>query len=246
MKILFSPSEGKTKLYDSTAFHKDSFIFPELYEKRVYAVNIYNDYIINNRAEDIQDIFGIKDIDEIKQYQHNIFEEKTCSAIERYSGVSYSYLAYNTLNEKSKSYILDNLIIFSNLFGPVSAKDKLPHYKFKQGVKINGFSYEKYYKDNFSDALDKYLENHEIIDLRAGIYEKFYQIKKPYTTYKFIKDGKVVSHFSKAYRGILLKTMAENQVLSNSELLKNLPENLKLIDSTKKNNKEEITLEVIA
>lgn len=245
MKILFSPSEGKTKLYDSTAFHKDSFIFPELYEKRVYAVNIYNDYIINNRAEDIQDIFGIKDIDEIKQYQHNIFEEKTCSAIERYSGVSYSYLAYNTLNEKSKSYILDNLIIFSNLFGPVSAKDKLPHYKFKQGVKINGFSYEKYYKDNFSDALDKYLENHEIIDLRAGIYEKFYQIKKPYTTYKFIKDGKVVSHFSKAYRGILLKTMAENQVLSNSELLKNLPENLKLIDSTKKNNKEEITLEVI-
>lgn len=245
MKILFSPSEGKTKLYDSTAFHKDSFIFPELYEKRVYAVNIYNDYIINNRAEDIQDIFGIKDIDEIKQYQHNIFEEKTCSAIERYSGVSYSYLAYNTLNEKSKSYILDNLIIFSNLFGPVSAKDKLPHYKFKQGIKINGFSYEKYYKDNFSDALDKYLENHEIIDLRAGIYEKFYQIKKPYTTYKFIKDGKVVSHFSKAYRGILLKTMAENQVLSNSELLKNLPENLKLIDSTKKNNKEEITLEVI-
>lgn len=245
MKILFSPSEGKTKLYDSTAFHKDSFIFPELYEKRVYAVNIYNDYIINNRAEDVQDIFGIKDIDEIKQYQHNIFEEKTCSAIERYSGVSYSYLAYNTLNEKSKSYILDNLIIFSNLFGPVSAKDKLPHYKFKQGVKINGFSYEKYYKDNFSDALDKYLENHEIIDLRAGIYEKFYQIKKPYTTYKFIKDGKVVSHFSKAYRGILLKTMAENQVLSNSELLKNLPENLKLIDSTKKNNKEEITLEVI-
>lgn len=245
MKILFSPSEGKTKLNDCNTFHKDSFIFPELYEKRVYAVNIYNDYVINNRAEDIQDIFGIKDIDEIKQYQHNIFEEKTCSAIERYSGVSYSYLAYDTLNEESKKYILDNLIIFSNLFGPVSAGDKLPHYKFKQGVKINGFSYEKYYKDNFSDALDIYLENQEIIDLRAGLYEKFYQIKKPYTTYKFIKGGKVVSHFSKAYRGILLRTMAEYNVLSNNELLKNLPETLKVLDKSIKNNKEEITLEVM-
>ena len=77
MKILFSPSEGKTKLYDCDAFGRDSFLFPELYEKRVYAVKVYNDYIVNNRAEDIQDIFGIKDIDEIKQYQNNIFEEKT-------------------------------------------------------------------------------------------------------------------------------------------------------------------------
>ena len=245
MKILFSPSEGKTKLYDCDAFGRDSFLFPDLYEKRVYAVKVYNDYIVNNRAEDIQDIFGIKDIDEIKQYQHNIFEEKTCSAIERYSGVSYYYLAYNTLNETAKEYILDNLIIFSNLFGPVSARDKLPHYKFKQGVKINGFSYEKYYKENFSDALDSYLDNEEIVDLRAGIYEKFYQIKKPYTTYKFIKGGKVVSHFSKAYRGILLKTMAEHNVLSNDELLNNLPETLKMLDKSIKNNKEEITLEVI-
>lgn len=245
MKILFSPSESKTKLYNFTAFNKDSFLFPGLYEKRVFAVNIYNDYIMNNRAENIQDIFGIKDIDEIKQYQHNIFEEKTCFAIERYSGVSYSYLAYNTLNEKAKAYILDNLVIFSNLFGPVSAGDKLPYYKFKQGVKINGFSYEKYYKDNFSNALDIYLENEAIVDLRAGIYEKFYQIKKPYTTYKFIKGGKVVSHFSKAYRGILLKTMAEHNILSNTELLKFLPENLKVLDTSIKNNKEEITLEVI-
>ena len=245
MKILFSPSEGKTKLYDCGAVNKDSFFFPELYEKRIYAVNIYNDYIMKNRAEDIQDIFGIKDIDEIKQYQHNIFDEKTCSAIERYSGVSYSYLAYNSLDENAKEYILDNLIIFSNLFGPVLACDKLPHYKFKQGVKINNFSYEKYYKEHFSNALDKYLENEEIIDLRAGIYEKFYQIKKPYTTYKFIKGGKVVNHFSKAYRGILLKTMAECRVVSNNELLQNLPETLKIIDTIMKNNKEEIILEVM-
>lgn len=246
MKILFSPSEGKTKLYNFNAFNKDSFLFSELYEKRVYAVNVYNDYIINNKAEHLQDIFGIKDIEEIKQYQHNIFEEKTCLAIERYSGVSYSYLAYNSLNETAKNYILDNVIIFSNLFGPIQAKDKIPHYKFKQGVKIKDFAYEKYYKEHFSNALDDFLEKEEIIDLRAGIYEKFYQIKKPYTTYKFIKGGKVVSHFSKAYRGILLKTMAEHNVTSNNDLIKCLPESLCVIDSVNKKNKEEIVLEVIS
>ena len=55
----------------------------------------------------------------------------------------------------------------------------------------------------------------------------------------------MVSHFSKAYRGILLKTMAEHNVLSNNELLNNLPETLKMLDKSIKNNKEEITLEVI-
>ena len=39
--------------------------------------------------------------------------------------------------------------------------------------------------------------------------------------------------------------MAEHNVLSNDELLNNLPETLKMLDKSIKNNKEEITLEVI-
>ncbi len=96
-------------------------------------------------------------------------------------------------------------MIFSNLFGVLKASDEIPDYKLKQGESFYDLKIDKFYNDNFSQELDKYLENDDILDLRAGFYEKFYVIKKPYKTLKFIKDGKVVSHFAKAYRGEILK-----------------------------------------
>ena len=245
MIIFFSPSESKNKLDEYGSICKESFNFQDLYEKRLEAVNIYNEYINSHSADMLLDIFSIKDIEEIKEYQKNIFEEATCTAIKRYSGVSYSYLAYDSLNQNAKDYILNNVIIFSNLFGPVSAQDKIPYYKLKQGAKIGSFAFEKFYKDNFSSVIDEYTANQEVVDLRAGFYEKFYQIKKKYTTFKFIKQGKVVSHFAKAYRGIILKIMAGNNILESKNVLSHLPETLEVMDSSIKGFKEEFILNVL-
>lgn len=245
MIILFSPSESKTKLDEFGSICSESFIFNKLYEKRIEAVNIYNNYINSHKADELLDIFGIKDIEEIKQYQNDIFESATCTAIKRYSGVSYTYLAFNSLNEDAQKYILNNVIIFSNLFGPVSASDKLPFYKLKQGAKIENFAFETYYKKVFSKSLDEYISSQDVVDLRAGFYEKFYKINKPYLTFKFIKNGKVVSHFAKAYRGILLKTMAENNIIKSCDILSYLPDNLEIIDKNKQGMKEEIVLNVL-
>jgi len=99
MIIFFSPSESKTKLDEYGSICKESFIFQDKYAKRIEAVNVYNEYINSHSADTLLDIFGIKDIEEIKEYQKNIFEEATCTAIKRYSGVSYSYLAYDSLNQ---------------------------------------------------------------------------------------------------------------------------------------------------
>ena len=150
MIILFSPSESKTQLDGYSSICKESFIFQDQYAKRIEAVKIYNEYINSNSIDSLLDIFGIKDIEKIQEYQKNIFEAATCPAIKRYSGVSYSYLAYDTLNQNAKYYILNNVIIFSNLFGPVSAGDKIPYYKLKQGAKIGSFTFEQFYRDIFS------------------------------------------------------------------------------------------------
>ena len=104
----------------------------------------------------------------------------------------------------------------------------LPDYKLKQGESFNNLKIEKFYNDNFSKALDEYLENEDIIDLRAGFYEKFYKINKPYTTMKFIKDGKVVSHWAKAYRGVILKLLSSNDIKTIDELMNMEIENLKI------------------
>ena len=246
MKILFSPSETKIAGGEKTSFDKNSFIFPELYEKRMEIVKQYNEFILNAPKEELIKLFGTKKEDVLEQYSKDIFKTSTMKVIQRYDGVAFDYLEYSKLVKNEQDYIDENVIIFSNLFGALKAGDVgLPDYKLKQGETFNGLKIEKFYNDNFSKALDEYLKEEDIIDLRAGFYEKFYKIEKPYTTMKFIKDGKVVSHWAKAYRGIILKLLAQNNIKTIDELMNMQIENLKIEEIKKQKSKTEIVYSII-
>ena len=144
------------------------------------------------------------------------------------------------------AYIDENVIIFSNLMGPILAGDMgIPDYKLKQNEKIGDFELEKFYNEKFSNSLDNYLKEDDIVDLRAGCYEKFYTIKKPYTTMKFIKDGKVVSHWAKAYRGIILKLLAQNSDKTIDDLMNMEVQNLRIEEIKKQKIKTEIVYSII-
>jgi len=213
MKILFSPSEAKKRGGEAKTIKSDSFIFPELFEKRFEIVKYYNDFINKASNKELIKLFGTKKQEVVDYYKGDLFSKEVMKIVQRYNGVAFDYLSYDKLDNKSQSYIDQNVMIFSNLFGPILAGDiGIPDYKLKQGKKINGLALEKFYNEYFTDAINKYLENEDIIDLRAGFYKKFYKINKPYTTMKFIKNGKVVSHWAKAYRGIVLRELAINNV----------------------------------
>ncbi len=246
MKILFSPSETKIAGGEENSFDKKSFIFPELFEKRMEILNQYNNFITSASKEDLIKLFGTKKDDVIKQYSQDLFKTLTTKVIQRYDGVAFDYLEYLKLKTNEKAYIDENVLIFSNLFGVLKAGDTgLPDYKLKQGETFSGLKIEKFYNDNFSLTLDEYLKDEDIIDLRAGFYEKFYKIEKPYTTMKFIKDGKVVSHWAKAYRGIILKLLAINNIKTIDELMQMQIENLKVEEIKKQKNKSEIVYSII-
>ena len=246
MKILFSPSETKIAGGDEISFNKSSFIFPELFEKRMEIVKQYNDFITSASKEELIKLFGTKKEDVIEQYSKDLFKTPTTKVIQRYDGVAFDYLEYPKLNLDEKSYIDENVLIFSNLFGVLKAGDTgLPDYKLKQGETFSNLKIEKFYMDNFSKVLDEYLKDEDIIDLRAGFYEKFYKIEKSYVTMKFIKDGKVVSHWAKAYRGIILKLLAQNSISSIEELMSMQIENLKIEEIKKQKLKTEIVYSII-
>ena len=118
--------------------------------------------------------------------------------------------------------------------------DKIPDYKLKQGESFENLKIDKFYSDNFSQTLDNYLLDEDILDLRAGFYEKFYTIKKPYLTMKFIKEGKVVSHFAKAYRGEILKLLALKNIKTFEQLLNLQIENLSIVEIKEQKLKKEI------
>lgn len=244
MKVLFSPSETKNSGGEKTPLDKNSFLFPELFDKRLEIIKQYNDFINTASSDELIKIFGTKKEDVINHYKSDIFASKSMKVIERYDGVAFDYLGYKDLNNDEQSYIDKNVLIFSNLFGPISSGDLIPDYKLKQGETFNSLKIENFYKENFQDILDEYLKDEDIIDLRAGFYEKFYKINKPYTTMKFIKEGKVVSHWAKAYRGIILKLLANNNIKTIDELMNMEIENLSIEEIKKSKLKTEIVYSI--
>ncbi|QKF83444.1 YaaA family protein [Halarcobacter ebronensis] len=245
MKILFSPSETKFKGGENKKLDKKDFIFPELFDKRIEAINEYQRFINNASNEQLAKLFGTKKQDVIDYYKGDLLKKELMKVIERYDGVAFDYLKYKELKDKEKEYIDKNVMIFSNLFGPVNAGDfGLPDYKLKQGEKVGELALEKFYNENFTKKIDEYLKGEEIIDLRAGFYEKFYKLNQPYLTMKFIKDKKVVSHWAKAYRGIILNLMAKNNIQNIDELMNMEVENLLISEIKKQKFKTEIIYEI--
>ena len=88
--------------------------------------------------------------------------------------------------------------------------------------------------------MEAYLQNEDILDLRAGFYDKFYKPTKEYTTLKFIKEGKVVSHWAKAYRGIVLREIAKAKIENLDDFMNLSIDNLTIIEIQVKKNRREI------
>ena len=132
-------------------------------------------------------MFGIKKEADILAHKKDIIHELTMKAIQRYTGVAFDYLGYEKLDKQAQEYIDSHVILFSNLFGPIRASDLIPEYKLKQGEAVGEIKPEKFYHEHAAALMESYLAEDEILDLRAGFYDKFYKPSKPYTTLKFIK-----------------------------------------------------------
>jgi cytoplasmic iron level regulating protein YaaA (DUF328/UPF0246 family) len=236
MKILFSPSETKIKGGD---FKSSKYLFNNiLKDKQRFILDMYKSYLLSASDNELSKLFGLKrphDIDFFKTI--DIYNSQKLKAIQRYTGIAYDYLDYASLEDDAKTFIDKNMIIFSNLYGPIDAGYLISNYKLKQGEKLNSFEIEKYYKEHFQSELDFMLKDEFVIDLRAEFYHKFYTPKKSITM-KFIKNGKVVSHWAKAYRGKISRELSKHQPTNEQDFQNLIFENLEIkeIRKTKKSN----------
>ena len=240
LKILFSPSEGKNSGGEIT---KEN-IFGAL-NARSEILHTYNEIILSKNEEEIKKLFGFKTFKQCIPYICDIFNSPLMHAIERYQGIAYDYLKYNRLDTSSQKFLQKNTIIFSNLYGPLLGGDPIANYKVKQGNSIGSITPDKFYKERFSYQLDLYLTSHDILDLRAGYYEKFYKTTHPYTTLKFLKNGKVVSHWAKAYRGIVLREIAKHNIQSLNAFMQLEIEGLSVAEIKVIKNKTEIVYNIV-
>ncbi len=237
MKILLAPSETKSQGGDE-AFNLSNLWLETLLKSRAYICQRYTDAIQDTSKA--KEIFKLKKENDIRYYQAIALGSKTKKAVQRYTGVAFDHLDYDSLDANAQGYIDDNVIIFSNLFGPIKAGDKIPEYRLAQGSAIEEIELDRYYAPLIKEILDSEFEDEDILDIRAGYYDRFYIPAKNYTTLKFIKDGKVVSHWAKAYRGLVLREIAKVQVASIDAFMALEIENLHLEEIQTRKNRTEI------
>lgn len=245
MKILLAPAETKNEGGIPHLLVQENFKFQELFPFQEHILKQYEKHIQSLNLEALSQWFGLKNLKEVEKYRQSLYTQPMMKAIQRYNGVAFDALEYATLLVKAQHYIDDNVILFSNLFGVLSASDLIPNYKYKQGAKLPEVVVEKYYNKKISLFLDEHLGD-EIIDLRAGFYEKFYQPKQAKVlTFKFIKEGKVISHWAKYYRGKLLRQIALHNIQNFSEFMSIELEGLKLLEIQEKKNIKLLILEIV-
>lgn len=240
MKILLAPSETK-KAGGERSFDLESLLFAELLPYRNKLLHTYINVLQKGDMSALSKMFGLKKEADILMHKKDIIHQLTMKAIQRYTGVAFDHLAYDTLDEEAQHYIDTHVILFSNLFGPIRASDFIPEYRLKQGEAVGDIKVEKFYHEHAAKLMEAYLAEDEILDLRAGFYDKFYKPTKPYTTLKFIKEGKVVSHWAKAYRGIVLREIARSGIDSIKDFMQLPIKGLHIHEIQTKKNKTQIT-----
>ncbi len=237
MKILFSPSESKSLDLDLS---KTGLKESDLSKEQRYILLKYRDYIKRSSSKELSKLFGLKKDRDIEFFREiDIFNSPAKKAITRYNGTAFEYLKYSSLTKEQQNFLDKNLIIFSNLFGAIFADFKIPNYKLKQGESIGEISPYEFYKDRYSDLLDQLLDGEFIIDLRAGFYLKYYKPKHHYITLKFIKNGKVISHWAKAYRGKIVNELSKYRPQSESDFQNINFKNLQISEIIKKRDSNE-------
>lgn len=239
MKILLAPAETKREGGASPSLLNNKNLFFSCDK----VIDAYENHLSRSSLDDISTWFGLKNLDECTKYKVSILNKPTKKAIERYDGVAYDAIDYPNLSENAQKFIDENIMIYSNLFGILRADDLIPDYKWKQGAILPDLNTEKYFQANLKAKLDDYLGD-EVLDLSAGYYTKFYKPTASVITYKFLKDGKVVSHFAKHYRGELVKQIAQQNITNFAELMTAKFDNLTLLEIQQKGNVKTIIMQI--
>ena len=205
MLILTPPSEGKSS--ENTVnkkFSETDFIFTVQVKKILELLNKLDE-------KEIISTYGttLDKANDLHKNNLNIFNKECSMAIDRYTGVVFKNLDWNSLNLNSQNYLNKNLRILSGFFGILKPDSLIPNYK----LKMNVLSLTNFWKKDIS----KYLENEELIlDLLPATHRKALNLEKNIVRINFIinKNGKLVqsAHSGKVVKGKFIRFLAQNNV----------------------------------
>ncbi len=210
MRYLIPPSEGKSKIKDSDIKFKDTnFIFEKEVNQVVRLLDLLGE-------EDLTSIYGTSEEKSLAFHRQNqdIFNSYCSPAINRYTGVVYQHLNWDSFNTNEQKFMDKHFYIFSGLFGLVTPLTLIPNYK----LKMNVLSLDYHWRETITNTLN---DEDVVIDLLPQVHRKAYVPGDNMIRVDFfvIKKGKKASagHFGKAVKGQLINYIVKNKITSTDD-----------------------------
>jgi len=85
--------------------------------------------LVRNEVSDVLELLGNYEKD--VELNSSVLQSATMPAINRYTGVVYKAIDYDSLDKDAQSYLNVHLRIVSALFGFVKANEPIPNYKIQ-------------------------------------------------------------------------------------------------------------------
>ena len=205
MLIVLPPSETKAPGGSGPALDLEGLSFPTLTPVRSALIDELSDLEVT----DAMAVLGISEkLRPEAEANRELRTSPTMPALHRYTGVLFDALSAPTLPELA----WDRLAVGSALFGVVRAGDLIPRYRLSGGTKLDERTMRSRWGRLITEAL---AEEDFVVDLRSGAYQQLGRVPGAVTV-RVEKDGKVVSHFNKHYKGELARVLASAPVSAAS------------------------------
>lgn len=213
--ILLPPSEGKEyggegETYDKV---KSTNTLSSLEKDRAYIIDKVQNYIKSSSWESLEKLFEVKgeNLNTVYKNMINIYDNPTMNTIERFKGVMFKAIEYNSLPDKEK-YRFDSSVLFiDGMFGVLKPKEKIPFYKLKINSKFAEIDTIKFWREELKNVHEKLFEKKIVIDLLPQEHRKVINYSMDNNLYridfKTYKRGKITSvgHESKKLKGELIR-----------------------------------------
>lgn len=212
MIVLLPPSETKRTGGDGPPVRLDILSSPTLNPLRQTLIDELVDLAADPPA--CRKALGISAKQDVEiERNAALWQAPTMPAIERYTGVLYDALDIGSLRGATATRARARLAVGSALFGLLRADDPVPAYRLSASSKIPGQpGLATRWRPLLEPVLADIAAQELIVDLRSGSYAGLGRIPDAVRVQVLAEhpDGHrtVVSHFNKAHKGHLARTLA--------------------------------------
>ena len=217
MFIFIPPSETKAFPGDADPVDLGSLALPELAPTRKRLRDALA-RLSRGKAATALETLGISE-GQSGELAHNreIAQAPAGPAADVYTGVLYDALDLPTL--RHRGLILDHVLIFSGLWGVLRPGDRIPHYRCSAGVQLPAVgSVSTAWRKALREPLAAHVGEDLVVDLRSGAYAGLWAPGTNAVTVRVLHEREVggvvkrtvVSHFNKATKGRLTRTLLES------------------------------------